>query len=90
MNTAKNGDHYWVLAHVTPTFDADGAIKGFHSNRRKPQPDQIATMKPLYEKLIEIEDGHRDRKAGLEASSLELENILAAKGTSYDEFVLTL
>ena len=25
-NMAKNGDHYWVLAHVTPTVDAQGKI----------------------------------------------------------------
>ena len=24
LNMAKNGDHYWVFAHVTPTFDASG------------------------------------------------------------------
>ena len=23
-NMAKNGDHYWVFAHVTPTFDSAG------------------------------------------------------------------
>lgn len=22
VNMARNGDHYWVFAHVTPTFDA--------------------------------------------------------------------
>jgi PAS domain S-box-containing protein len=68
VNTAKNGDHYWVLAHVTPTFDASGAVKGFHSNRRKPSPEQVAAIKPLYEKLVAIEVEHPDRKAGLEAS----------------------
>jgi PAS domain S-box-containing protein len=25
-NMAKNGDHYWVYAHVTPSFGADGKI----------------------------------------------------------------
>jgi PAS domain S-box len=24
VNRSKNGDHYWVLAHVTPTFDGQG------------------------------------------------------------------
>jgi hypothetical protein len=26
-NMAKNGDHYWVFAHVTPTFDSRGAFR---------------------------------------------------------------
>ena len=36
VNLAKNGDHYWVLAHVTPTFDDAGKIVGYHSMRRLP------------------------------------------------------
>ena len=34
LNKAKNGDHYWVFAHVTPTFDDHGRIISYHSNRR--------------------------------------------------------
>jgi len=34
INRSGNGDHYWVLAHVTPDLVQDGAIIGFHSNRR--------------------------------------------------------
>ena len=26
VNRAKNGDHYWVYAHVTPSFDSTGKI----------------------------------------------------------------
>lgn len=36
INRCKNGDHYWVHAHVTPNFDAQGAVVGYHSNRRVP------------------------------------------------------
>ena len=38
VNLAKDGGHYWVFAHVTPTFDERGNIVGYHSNRRKPDP----------------------------------------------------
>src|ERR1700761_2971359 len=38
LNRATNGDHYWVFAHVTPSFDAGGNIVGYHSNRRVPDP----------------------------------------------------
>ena len=43
-NMAKNGDHYWVFAHVTPTFDAGGRIMGYHSNRRVPERGAVATL----------------------------------------------
>jgi len=29
VNRAKNGDHYWVLAHVTPSYGSDGSIVGY-------------------------------------------------------------
>ena len=37
INRCKDGDHYWVYAHVTPSFDMSGKIIGYHSNRRVPQ-----------------------------------------------------
>src|SRR3712207_6982069 len=37
-NLARDGAHYWVLAHVTPSFDAQGRVVGYHSSRRKPAP----------------------------------------------------
>ncbi len=43
-NMARNGDHYWVHAHVTPTFDASGRIVNFHSNRRVPDRSAIAAV----------------------------------------------
>ena len=36
VNLAGSGDHYWVFAHVTPSFDSEGNIIGYHSNRRPP------------------------------------------------------
>ena len=36
VNLAKDGSHYWVFAHVTPSYAKDGRIIGFHSNRRVP------------------------------------------------------
>jgi hypothetical protein len=43
-NLARNGDHYWVYAHVTPTFDEKGSIIGYHSNRRAPDPRSLASV----------------------------------------------
>ena len=35
-NMAKNGNFYWVFAHVTPSYDANRNVIGFHSSRRVP------------------------------------------------------
>jgi len=90
INLARNGDHYWVFAHVTPSFDASGRIVGYHSNRRKPDPEQIAKVEPLYRQLCEIERGAARLKDGMAAAVDHLKKTLAAQGTSYDRFVFSL
>jgi PAS domain S-box-containing protein len=47
MNRCKNGDAYWVEAHVSPILD-QGKISGFMSMRRKASPAQIAEAKQSY------------------------------------------
>jgi PAS domain S-box-containing protein len=89
-NMAKNGDHYWVLAHVTPSYDAANRIVGFHSNRRSPRPDAVAAIGPVYRMLIDEERRHADRKAGLQAGVALLTGLLAERGQDYDEFVFSL
>ncbi|OAN49977.1 PAS domain-containing protein [Magnetospirillum moscoviense] len=90
VNRSKNGDHYWVLAHVTPTFDAAGKIVSFHSNRRTPRPEAVAKAAALYAELRAIENGHSDRKAGLQASFSAMLSKLEGLGVPYDEFVFAL
>lgn len=90
VNLASNGDHYWVLAHVTPSFDAAGSVVGYHSNRRKPDPRQIDAIRPLYARLMEEERRPSNRKDGMQSARALLESILAGKGVSYDEFVLSV
>jgi PAS domain S-box-containing protein len=90
LNMAANGDHYWVFAHVTPSFDAAGKITGYHSNRRKPDPAQIAKIAPLYRALLEQERAAADRKIGMNQSYDRLVADLKAKGVSYDQFAFSL
>ena len=90
LNRARSGDHYWVFAHVTPTFDASGSIVSYHSNRRAPRPEAVAKAKGLYEQLLAIEAGHADRKAGMAASFQALVDQLGTLGVPYDEFVFSL
>lgn len=90
VNRTKGGDHYWVLAHVTPSTDATGNLTGYHSNRRRPTLAAIAEIKNLYTLLLDEEARHANRKDGLAASSRLLDTLLQEKGVDYDRFVLSL
>lgn len=90
-NLSANGDHYWVFAHVTPSYDGDGKVIGYHSARRAPNRSILnSVIEPLYRDLITIEDGPANRKQGMEAGSKHLNEILESKRVSYDQFILTL
>lgn len=90
-NFAKNGDNYWVLAHVTPSLDDTGNVVGYHSNRRVPDPKVLLnTIIPLYKQLLAIENKESSRKVGLQKSEQKLMEIVAAQGASYDEFILSI
>ncbi len=86
-NLASDGAHYWVLAHVTPSYSADGAVIGYHSNRRRPSPGAIRTVTPLYRRLVEEERRHPNAKAAVAASSRLLDELVAAQAGSYEEFI---
>lgn len=90
VNLSKNGDHYWVFAHVTPTFDASGAISGYHSSRRLPSREGIAAVEPLYARLRTLELSHDSKKEGLAASRTVLQDTLNDLGSSYDAFVWSI
>lgn len=89
VNRCKNGDHYWVYAHVTPSFDSQGQIVGYHSNRRVPQTEIIEEIiVPLYQKLRSAEE-LSDRKEGLEASIAMVNQFLKEQDAEYDEYIMT-
>ncbi len=91
INRCKNGDHYWVYAHVTPTFDASGSIVSYHSNRRLPERSIVQdVITPLYAKLRAEEERHSNRKQGMQASTQMLLSLLADSDVDYNEFVLKL
>ena len=90
VNRAKDGDHYWVYAHVTPSFDNSGNIIGYHSNRRCPKRQAVASIIPLYKQLCEVEARASTPKEGMETATSVLLNLLKEKKTSYDEFVFSL
>ena len=90
VNRSANGDHYWVLAHVTATFDDNGTIVGYHSSRRVPSKSALAVIQPLYIKLKAEEDRHSDKKAGLEASTAMLLDLLDEAKMGYSEFIFSV
>ncbi|MBO1256331.1 PAS domain-containing protein [Alteromonas sp. 5E99-2] len=49
-NRCKNGDHYWVSAHVSPLFD-DNKLVGYESVRRKATPNEIKHAETLYKRV---------------------------------------
>ncbi|MGF7176975.1 PAS domain-containing protein [Azospirillum doebereinerae] len=89
-NRAKCGDHYWVLAHITPNLAADGGVAGYHSSRRSPRRAVLDVVGPLYDRLRAAELQAGDGAAGMAAGARLLDDILAGEGVSYEEFVLGL
>lgn len=91
VNRAKNGDHYWVFAHVTPSFDSGGNVCGYHSNRRVPDRRVLnETIIPLYTSLLAEEERHANRKEGMNSAYNMLGALLKEKGVGYDELVFSL
>jgi PAS domain S-box-containing protein len=90
-NATKDGDFYWVFAHVTPSFGADGGVIGYHSNRRTPKRAAIErVIVPLYAKILAAEAQHKNGKEALAAGVECLTQNLAALKVSYEQFVLTV
>lgn len=90
VNLAKNGDHYWVLAHVTPSFDGSGELVGYHSTRRAPDPAAVEAVAPIYAELCAAERAAGRGPAAIEAGMRRLSELLAEAGTSYEELVFSL
>ncbi|PCJ68317.1 MAG: chemotaxis protein [Rhodobiaceae bacterium] len=91
VNVTKNGDYYWVIAHVTPSYGSNGEVVGYHSTRRVPNPQTIQqVIIPLYKDLKTIEDSFGNRKDGLAASFQKLLDVLSEKELEYDEFIAQL
>jgi aerotaxis receptor len=49
-NRRKNGDHYWVVANVTPLMQ-DGQPVGYMSVRTKPSRQQVQQAEALYARM---------------------------------------
>jgi len=91
VNRASNGDHYWVFAHVTPSFDPSGNIIGYHSSRRVPNRRVISEhIEPLYKTLLATEHSAAQAKDGLEASYKMVVDLLTKNKVGFNEFMFSL
>lgn len=89
-NLAADGQHYWVFAHVTPTFDDLGRIRSYHSSRRLPDRAAVAAIAPIYLDMLAAE---ATLSKATDAASTGYELLMATvaeAGMTYDEFVWSL
>jgi PAS domain S-box-containing protein len=89
-NLASDGAHYWVLAHVTPSYGRNGSVIGYHSNRRRPSPGAIAEITPLYERLLADEQRHPNARTAVESSSRLLAELVAGQADDYETFIWSI
>ncbi len=90
VNRCKNGDHYWVFAHITPTFAADGSICGYHSSRRCPRQEAVNIVRKVYFDMREEEAKHSNFREGMKASIELLVNKYIGKDRTYEELIFSL
>ncbi|MDD6055696.1 MAG: PAS domain-containing protein [Helicobacteraceae bacterium] len=83
-NRTKDGEFYWVFANVTPSVDVKNNIIGFHSVRRKPNPQGLEKIQELYKALREAE-----ASGGIKAGEALFKEHFATS-QDYNSFVLEL
>ncbi len=93
-NISKDGSFYWVLANVTPSYStgagADaGKIIGYFSVRRKPNPEKIKLIEPIYQDMLAAENRAGTRDA-ITAGTRVLTDIIEPTGKDYREYILSL
>ncbi len=90
-NMTKHGDFYWVLAHVTPSYDANKNVVGYHSNRRVPERRVLeSAIIPLYAQVLAEERRHANGKDALSHGFRFLVDFVASQKVSYDELIFAL
>ncbi len=63
---------------------------GYHSNRRKPDPAQIARIEPVYHRLLAAEASQPDRDKALQAGTATLTAMLSEGDLSYEQFAFSM
>ena len=88
-NMSKDGGFYWVFANVTPSFDNNNRVIGYHSVRRKASQKAIDVLTPIYREMLMAEKNAGAKNAIDASTSLLLEK-LDQQGVGYEQFALSL
>ncbi len=83
-NLTKTGKFYWVLAEVEPAKKG-GEIVGYYSFRVRAPRHALKEISEVYKLLLQAE-----REGGMKASQALLDDFLAKKRLTYDEYVQKL
>jgi len=85
LNTTKNKNSYWVYANITPSINENGKLIGYYSVRRRPNPNALKIIEPLYAKMLNAE-----KSGGVDAGTKILTDLLHEKGVSYNELIIDI
>jgi PAS domain S-box-containing protein len=85
INLTKDGGFYWVFANITPSFNENNQVIGFHSTRRRPNRRALKIIQPLYKQLR-----MHEIVGGMEESEEIFQNFLKKKGVTYDKFIFDI
>jgi len=80
-NLSKNGNFYWVFAHVRVATNPDGSFRNYVSTRKGMSLTAKAVIAPLYKELLAAEEN-----GGMDASLSLLETFLKENGASLATF----
>ena len=88
-NLCSDGSFYWVLANITPSYDAFGKVIGYFSVRRSANKELVSIMSDLYQKMLQEEKRHSDVKRAIDASTQLLTDFINEQGVSYNEYLIS-
>ena len=60
-NVTAAGDHFWALARIAPSRDGRGRLTGYHADLHRPDPGEIARIRPLYRDMRRSEAARSPR-----------------------------
>ena len=87
VNRAKDGDHYWVLAHIVPDLDPrTKEIIGYHSTRRRPSREGVALAAQIYEAVLK-EERKASKAQQVEVGVRAVLSYLETQGMSYEQWI---
>jgi aerotaxis receptor len=88
-NLCLDGRYYWVFANITPDYDLNQQLIGYHSVRRKPSDEGISAIIPIYQEMMSIEAKSTTTNAPKASAEFLLEKF-DKLGVTYPDFMLNL